>query len=88
MSAEGNQPPKGLGAVAGRMRSMFQRRRGAEAKASASAVAADPADEAQIDTVIGTTEDPSQAPLMEHLRELRQRVFIYIIVFFVLTVGA
>ena len=25
---------------------------------------------------------------MEHLRELRQRLFIYIVVFFVLTVGA
>ncbi len=84
MSAEGNQPPKGLGAVAGRMRSMFQRR----GRAEATAAAVEPKGEAQIDTVIGTTEDPSQAPLMEHLRELRQRVFIYIVVFFVLTVGA
>ena len=88
MSAEGNQPPKGLGAVTGRMRSMFRRRGRAGAAASATAATADPTDKAQTDTVIGTTEDPSQAPLMEHLRELRQRLFIYIVVFFVLTVGA
>ena len=53
---------------------MFRRRGRAGAAASATAVTADPTDKAQTDTVIGTTEDPSQAPLMEHLRELRQRL--------------
>jgi len=40
------------------------------------------------DTVIGTEEDPSQAPLMEHLKELRQRLFVFVAVFFALTIGA
>ncbi|MAH87598.1 MAG: hypothetical protein CMF26_03190 [Kiloniella sp.] len=96
MSSDGKKPSKGLGAVAGRMRSMF-RRGDATGDRSAESDVNSVEDETtgaragmggQADAVIGTTEDPSQAPLMEHLRELRLRVFIYIIVFFVLTLGA
>jgi len=83
-----DKKPGGLSRAASQMQSLF-RKRAEETKLKAETGQSpkylySDAD----DTVIGTESDPSQAPLLEHLKELRQRLFIFVAIFFALTIGA
>ncbi len=84
-----DKKPGGISRAASQMQALF-RRKSEETKLQ-SETGKSPKylySDAQDDKVIGTEEDPSQAPLMEHLKELRQRLFVFVGVFFALTIGA
>ena len=84
-----DKKPGGISRAASQMKALF-RRKSEETKLQ-SETGKSPKylySDAQDDKVIGTEEDPSQAPLMEHLKELRQRLFVFVGVFFALTIGA
>lgn len=83
-----DKKPGGISRVASQMQSMF-RKKAEETKLETEAGKGPKYLYSDVkDTVIGTEEDPSQAPLMEHLKELRQRLFVFVAVFFALTIGA
>lgn len=83
-----DKKPGGISRVASQMQSMF-RKKAEETKLETEAGQGPKYLYSDVkDTVIGTEEDPSQAPLMEHLKELRQRLFVFVAVFFALTIGA
>jgi len=84
-----DKKPGGISRAASQMQALF-RRKSEETKLQ-SETGKSPKylySDAPDDKVIGTEEDPSQAPLMEHLKELRQRLFVFVGVFFALTIGA
>ena len=84
-----DKKPGGISRAASQMQALF-RRKSEEIKLQ-SETGKSPKylySDAPDDKVIGTEEDPSQAPLMEHLKELRQRLFVFVGVFFALTIGA
>ena len=82
-----DKKPGGISRVASQMQSMF-RKKAEETKLETEAGQGPKYLYSDVkDTVIGTEEDPSQAPLMEHLKELRQRLFVFVAVFFALTIG-
>ena len=83
-----DKKPGGISRVASQMQSMF-RKKAEETKLETEAGKGPKYLYSDVkDTVIGTEEDPSQAPLIEHLKELRQRLFVFVAVFFALTIGA
>ena len=85
----GDKKPGGLSRTVAQVLSLFRRKtKEPKLQTDGGDVAEDAAGAALVDDVIGTEQDPSQAPLMEHLKELRQRLFVYVAVFFVLTIGA
>jgi len=83
----GDKKPGGLSRAASQMQALFRKK--AEETQLKTETGQSPkylySDKA--DKVIGTESDPSQAPLMEHLKELRQRLFVFVGIFFALTIG-
>ncbi|MGB1147197.1 MAG: twin-arginine translocase subunit TatC [Alphaproteobacteria bacterium] len=80
--------PGGLSRAAEQMQNLFRRKAEETKLQTETGSNPDYLNSEPVDDVIGTEQDPSQAPLMEHLKELRQRLFIYVAVFFALTIGA
>ncbi|MDA9175942.1 twin-arginine translocase subunit TatC [Alphaproteobacteria bacterium] len=83
-----DKKPGGISRVASQMQSMFRKKAEETKLETETGQGPKYLYSGTKDTVIGTEEDPSQAPLMEHLKELRQRLFVFVAVFFALTIGA
>lgn len=83
-----DKKPGGISRAASQIKAVFRRKSGETASSAEAAKTPKYHYTDPDDSTIGTESDPSQAPLMEHLKELRQRLFVFVGVFFVLTIGA